>query len=370
MKWLKNSLKGTGTASLSASNPEATKQVAAQRMYKSILRPRNNDLMTKLKKIPSKGLKAKLLKSIVKKADRYSDIVLKAYLKKWHDLIRHLRLSDFKNKLLGNFLFKTAKKFTQNNLRQHFNKWRNVKYQGKNLYPFENGIELLKTHCKRRAYAQVMPLEGSKGLNSKLLSMLRRHDDKLRKVPLRHYFNKWKGVLTKARNINLCAKFVCAIGNKVLSKYIIRTLSRRFQDWRRKARIETYVETARNSDTTQRKYYALVKLMSTHKLAKRVGLHTALPQVTKYLDNIIQQNATKRILFLHPKLNRLLLRAYFNKYKDQLHKLKMRELRDNVFNLLLGKFGSTFRKNVAKRYFQKWWRNLPKKSRYQIFQRE
>ena len=71
----------------------------------------------------------------------------------------------------------------------------------------------------------------------------------------------------------------------------------------------------KEDDTTTRKYYGLVKLMNgTEKLAKRKALQVTLPPLYNYLIDLMKQRATKELLFMFPKLNRITLRNYWRKW--------------------------------------------------------
>lgn len=56
------------------------------------------------------------------------------------------------------------------------------------------------------------------------------------------------------------------------------------------------------------------------------------PHLNKYLDDQLRQKAVGTILRANPKLKRIVLRNYNNKWKNQVHKLQMKNFRDNVFD--------------------------------------
>jgi len=359
MRWLKKCLGGNDYKYLGADN-----------MYKAIMRPQFRALTNRMKALPPKDLKDRVLKMIMKNYEDDSDKKKAYYLRLWSRLALKLEKEDFVNNLNAKLCMKTAKKMQDNKLRAKFRFWRDSVKSKKDLRPFINGLPGMDNFVKKAVADKVMaPLRSStKGIQSRTAKELLR-SNKFHLLPLRHYWKRWRDYVAKTNDMDNRLKFLLGMKDKGMSKIIDRALLRRFWDWRRKVNLAKLKQKMDEDDTSTRKYFALVKLMSgTEKLAKRKALQTTLPPIYAWLVDQMRQRATKDLLFMFPKLNRITLRNYWRKWNKQNDKLRQKEVRDGFFANLSGKANSKIKLRFMRKYLLRWWRNLPKNLDIKYFQ--
>lgn len=351
MRWLKKCI-GKGEY----------KKLAGDYMYKALVRPPFRSACRAMRALPPKDLKDRVLRGILKNYDKDSKHLLGYYFNLWKGITSKLRNEEFVMQLNTKLCMKTARKLQDNKLRQKFRFWRDSVKSKKDLRPFVNGLNGLNNFVNKAVAKQCLdPIRNAtKGVQARTAKALLL-SNKFHLLPLRHYYNKWKDVVQKQKDMENSVHFLLAMKNKGLGKLLDKILLRRLWDWRRKTNLAKLHDLMSKDDTKERKYYALVKLMNgTEKLAKRKALQTTLPPIYAWLTDLIRQRAVKDILFMFPKLNRIALRNYWRKWNKQNDKLRQKEVRNGFFASLSDKAGSKLRLKILRKNLLRWWRNLPK----------
>ena len=93
---------------------------------------------------------------------------------------------------------------------------------------------------------------------------------------------------------------------------------------------------------------------------KRTGLKTVDPKIKSYLAKRIRNNAIKALILKSPKYSTLVKRKYFNKWNNQIGKMKLKDFRNEVFGKMLGHLNSRMDRSKMKDCLGLWRSKLPK----------
>ena len=195
-----------------------------------------------------------------------------------------------------------------------------------------------------------------------LLRNLLLKDERFKALRMRPYWDKWLSFCKTYRDRMLKSRKVVDIRAK--NDALLALLKRLFDKWR----MITSIKKKDDNENQKRKFFGFITLMNgSDKAAKRTGLRTVKPPITRYLDDQLRQKAITSLLHANPKFKKILLRNYFNKWKTQVHKLQMKNMRDRIFDGMFGVLGSKMKLKFLRRAFQQWWRNLPKNTEIDFF---
>ena len=327
----------------------------------SVKRPIFTELMKNLKKLLPKGFKDKFVRSLLNRRGKlYDALVLKSYFTKWKDTTRKLAVKEFKDNIFNTFLFRTKKAMLKRKVGRLFRLW-HIKSLGKvDLEKVNDFLEKIKKPILRCAFNIAKPeIEKCvKGIKDRVVKSLFTKTGKFKLITLRRYYNFWKSYLTHIRKMELQAQLLLKLKSKNKAVNYIKALAGRFLDWRRKASMLAYQDRLFNDDTDRKKNLATTNMVDAlKKYGRKKAFKIVQPQLMKFLTAIIKSRALKKMAQLNPRLNKLLLRRYHNKWQDILSSLRQKEFRNRFFNKLLGNAGTKFRRNFLRTFFQKWFRN-------------
>ena len=195
-----------------------------------------------------------------------------------------------------------------------------------------------------------------------MLEALRRlllKDERFKLLRIRPYWNRWLNLCKSYRKRALKSRRVVDIRAK--NDANLSMMLRAFSKWRFLNGIRRALDKQNEGENQKRKFFGLVTLINgSDKSAKRNELKATKPKILHYLDDQIRQRAVTSLLHANPKFKNILKRNYWNKWKDQVHKLQMKGMRDKIFDGVLGGLGTKMKQKLMRRYLQLWLRNLPK----------
>ena len=331
-----------------------------------------DDFIKKLREIFLTISKKEKLKNLLpKRKDGDREKVLKNLLR-WRNKIypkeKKVDVSSYKARYLKNILTKTD---IEKIIRALY-KWRSTLKPKVNDAPKKYGLDLLKKTLKKTIFEEIKKAEGKKKLkeipkNLTLMEALLRGDLTsakslaLRKIPLLHYFLKWRNIvkkdnLNKLKHEMFSKLFLGPL--KRINKFPLRKYLNKWKDIIRKDNVNQlqksiYMKLMKTFYDKTRKNILKKKIRQWKNNADKVSKN--LEDTKKAIDNL-RRNVTSPIFektlvkekkmpisgklksvlinrFLSTKRN--LLNKYINKWKNHLNKDKLYKLRNRILQILI-----------------------------------
>ena len=300
---------------------------------------------------------------------KYSDLILKDYLRTWN--IRTLKdiKKAFQNKVFNMFLNKTSKNFIRNILLRKFKRWQLGSIKDKNNANYLNGLPILQRAMYKHCFKYIIPYlnDSSNGLKSKSVKSLLMKFPKMRLNILRYYMKKYAKLCSKMRTVELSSQILKQLGKKNSNKYILKLINNKFQTWKNKVNMLIYLDAELKNGHDRRKILASSKINNLlHLYCRRIAESVAFPQLLKHLVNSVKSKAVKKIVGLHPKLNRILIRKIFIKWIEIISRLKINDFRNKVFFQIAKNVHTSFNRYFLKKGFSTWFNNCPKNTAIKI----
>ena len=332
-------------------------------LIQKINKPALKESLNKIKKMPPKNLKSRVLGSLISKCARYRDIYLKEYLRKWNKKTLNDIKNEFHNKVFSQFLNHTFRKFLRNIIKLKFIKWHLIssilKNTGPNIEVFKKLNNAIVNHCFRSVIPKLK--KSILGVKSKTLKNIHAKLPMMKLNLLRHYLNRYKKLCSKMRNIELSSNIVKHMGTHYFNKFSLHLINNKFQKWKNKANMLKYLENEMQNGYNRAKILASSKMFhELHQFCKKKAQMITFPRLIKHLLENIKSRSVKSIINLHPKLMRLLLKNYFKKWIEIEGKLKINDLRNMIFLQIAKNVNTSFHRFFLKKGFNTWFRNCPK----------
>ena len=359
IKWYKNS----------KTFSNAYKPLAAMAIRKNIVKPLFDNLIGRMRRRHPKGLREKLLRRLIKDADKYSETVLKYFLNKWKQINQRLSVKEFKDNIGQKFLFRTSKRREFLTKSHYFRKWRSNVFAIGDIKPFIEGFPLLKQHILHKIFYKCMPkinnsMQGIKGraVKNMFFSM-----PKFKKNVVRKYISKWKKIKAHLAILEASCLFLKSFKRGHNSKIITKLLTGRFNDWRRKAALLKFFSMRDWEDNLSSKNRGALYLGRHLKsYLQHKAFPLIYPAVKKHLLNIIKSKAVKEMFKKFKFLSKISLRKYFMKYKKIKEKMEKRELTVKMVSSFMKNFTSALRIKTLFMFFNRWHMNIPKHAAFDI----
>ena len=353
MAWLKKAIQLKGK--------DALKYPSTKLLVNSITKPRFKQLATAMKRQIPKALKQKAVKRLIGNTEKYKDIWLKIYFKQWREKLPKIAAREFFEQVRSKFLGNFRRNLNKRVLGDNFRKWKNHWIKSKDMRPIIKGMEHLQNHLRRKAYDQIMPIDTSEGIKSRIISGLFNKVGVFKKIPLRHYLNKWKKIIEKLRRLKISGLFINSLGSRVFKRTILKLLTKRFFDWQRKTAMMKYKDLQVNTNSDHQKVFAISKMVpNLLKHGKKVAFKKIAPELARHFRSQFYGSIAKRITTLMPNLEKTRKRMYWRNYRDQVNKLRQQETRNKFFDFIFKNMNSKLAKRYLRGYLVKWRRNLPK----------
>ena len=337
------------------------------------------------KRIALKNSKSRLLDYLLKKAknDKLIKLVknkpdlkkqiLKKYFNKWYGMIQNDIQKDFKKRLSADLLDNACKRIKKNLLRKSFNK---ITRLPKKPEVIEKIVVQEKIYEKEGKTKGINPdlLNASKKLENALLRLTYKYpldaiDDKLvrenrfdkllkminikekyGKRILKDYMNKWLNKCKNRGNSDLIKKMILRLLNTVLKKIKNRILSNKFNQWRNKVLFK-----GEDIDNAFKKSKGLDTISSIiKKKSSKIYGKDFLDNLNKRKSQRVYKNALLKILDNYFNKERNKLRTYLNKWKDQIRKIQIYELKVKIIKNLGNKNDLNNRKLKLSKIINRW----------------
>ena len=128
-----------------------------------------------------------------------------------------------------------------------------------------------------------------------------------------------------------------------------------------RAKLDKFLEKADNAEVAKEKFFGTYKMTEgINNLCKRKTLRTVKPNIINYLNKKVKDKGKNKIKNLLPKLRNLLIKPYFNKWRQQINKLEIKDLKNEIFGQFFNHFDKTRKKGNLYNAFNKWRYSKPK----------
>ena len=333
-------------------------------MRNKINAPFYNELIRRLKKMPDKRLREKLINRLGIRNNKYNnEMILKEFFTKWRNIQRELAIIEFKATIFNSFLFRTSKGIIKRKTGKAFRLWHYKSIAKVDLEKVNEFLENLKKPIRRHSWNACIDhiLYCTNGIKARTTKALYGLKGKFHLLKLRNKLNLWKRIIDYMNKVELKSKLVFNLKSKNLTLDLFKIFAGRLQDWRRRTNMLIYIEREEKLAKERRIALACRKMHDALKLsARRNGFERFNPKLIKFLVDIIKSRSIKQMAKLDPKFNKLLLRRYYSIWRLKNAELRKKEFRIKFFNKQITNSSSNFRKNFLRVFFQKWFRNKPK----------
>jgi hypothetical protein len=339
-------------------NLGVVRPLAAETIYKSVLRAKMDNLLIKLRRTPDRYLKYNLLRKVFRYRERSFEYYKGYFFKLWRYIAaRIFEITCAKNKF-SRIILKSSKSLQRNLIAKYLNKWRRIGFTVvKDISVFAKGFDLYQRACKREIFELVMPITSCEGIKKKLLSGLGLFGGKFRILALRRLWNKWRRYITWLNMNSFKGAIIDKLGSSLRKKQLAKLLTQAFARWRR---INDWMKNKYLVDEIEAsKKRLLAATRINNILANAVNANAAdalIIPVNHYLDELIRQKATRLICGMFPKLDKLVLKSFFRKYKDLMLKYREMETRSTIFHTLMNKFLKKMGHKYLRHRFYRWLR--------------
>ncbi|MGL4948124.1 MAG: hypothetical protein ACRC42_01935, partial [Mycoplasma sp.] len=200
----------------------------------------------------------------------------------------------------------------------------------------------------------------SKWAKDRISRILIEKDHRFTYLRIRPYFEKWKAVNDLLKKRNWRSKNW--VDKRELDEQKWTDLQKYFDTWRLRANLAKYMSKSKNQEEQKKKFFATLDLINgAQKLAKRKGLRTTKPKLEDYLALQMRDKAIKKwLLHRAPKNSAIMLRKYFNKWKDITAKILLKEFKNSIFNNMCNRLDSRMDKLNLRQFFNIWRSKWPK----------
>ena len=192
-----------------------------------------------------------------------------------------------------------------------------------------------------------------------LAKLLSEKDPKFSLVRAKGFFDKWRDNTKKIAQRNLRSKNL--IHKKELDEKNKKLLSKYFNEWALRANLLKYIGKCKDHENRKKKFFGTLNILNgTNKLAKDAGLKTVEPKLKDLLAKRIRNNALKKLLQKYPSYQKMLMRKYFNRWNNQINKLRLKDFKHQVFGNMSNRLDSRMDRANLKTCFSLWRSKLPK----------
>ena len=220
----------------------------------------------------------------------------------------------------------------------------------KNLLNYLKGAEILQRAVWRITHRDPLHAMGEKIEVENLKDKLRRLV-KIKKLSdkdlLRKYFNRWRNNTLRKTDPQVIYKLLAKLMEITSNNYKRKILAKKFNKWRRAARVNPYDSLKRAKD--------IIDLVD---LIKKIFIQNLGDEFLDRLDKTRNPDRYKRRLYkLYKKKerdNKDLLRKYFDKWRKNINKENIKILKSKIMYKIFDKntFGKD--KELLNKYFQIW----------------
>ena len=297
----------------------------------------------------AKKIRDNALKSLLLKNPKYKKLVLRKYMNKWKDAITAMKLRDFKEALFGRMCGRLNSRINKNNLRDAFGYWKSQVPKDK-YYNYSEGADTLQRFVFRRTHKdplkalhEKIDYENEKDGILRMLGVKSRYI----KNHWREYLYKWRTQAQKLKDKEIQNKLYKSLLNTQLNKRRNRILSNRFNQWRKTPKVDMEA--------------IFDRYRRMNDMIKKTVDYVLKPTKKDFLDRTSQMINPKSFKLAGQRLyekyvlrDRMLLRYYLYKWRDQCKNMEIYDLKVQLFRYLCGGNDKKNRKNLLHNKFNKW----------------
>jgi len=203
----------------------------------------------------------------------------------------------------------------------------------------------------------------SKLAKETLGSLLTRKDKRFSALRLRPYFMRWDAIANfLKRRILKSEKLVIKKGDdqqrkKLLKKYL--------DEWILRTNLDKYIGKAKDAEEKKKKFFGTLDMINgLTNLSKRTVQKNTKEPIKNYLQELLRRKVLKRILDNLKRNNlQIKLRYYLHKWKEAIHRGKLKDFKNDVFAKNVTRVYSRMDKIKLKKYFDRWRQQIPKGKR-------
>ena len=310
-----------------------------------------NQISDKIKKHLKEKLKKQLLTKIVKNNGSKSLYMkMKNILNQWKFINRKLNHKDLKVKIFLQIVGHLDSRFDRMKLKYYLYKWRRHVPIGKRILDIQEGTNLLNHFTLRRALLH--PLSAltkkveDKDEHNKLATLFVIKRRKIRDK-LRDYFNKWNENTIKIHHKDRRNDIYNTLLKNLLKSIERRILYKRFNQWRRRPKIDIYYEFHKIREFTD----TLNKILKSR----------VRPEKYDFFDKLDMTRADRALIHAgkvlyknYKKKSRRLLRHYFYKWRGQTKSSEIMELQTQLLKYLFVSKEARLNRLILAKYLARW----------------
>jgi hypothetical protein len=333
-------------------NLNVVRPVAADKIHKALIKLRFNKLRSKLAKLPNKSLREKILKRLLKYLKRGLDTHKRLYFGYWKEGTNKFAFK--KSKLAGSIAHST-KSLQRRVLSKCFNRWRRYTSE-KDTFRFYKGFALYHRFLKKKVYAKIMPIDSVEGLKKKYLTGVCSIADKVITLIFKLYMKKWKEYVFEHFNNKHKGTIVKNLSWSVLRRSMNKRLLKSLNRWRRYIAWANAMNQLNIAESDKTKVFGAMKLCEAiSKSAKKSFLKALVQPMNQYLNKEVKKKACLKIAKnICPKLDKLLLRRAFKRYKNKMASMRANTAMQNLFQAMFKNIYARKTKGIMRKRFNTW----------------
>lgn len=209
-------------------------------------------------------------------------------------------------------------------------------------------------HRYRPDFWDKLVLQKTKGKDY-LRKLIEKMNPRLTALRLKPYFEKWKEAAKFLNKRGLKTKRLVMKRKK--NEKSLKLLSHYFNEFLLATWIKRYKEQASSGTINENKIPGLFKLLNgTESVNKKNQFKKIVLPMKVYLSKKIRNKALKQLLLQNPRYRLLLLRQYYNKWKDINAKMLQLQMREALFGGMCRRIATRIQKNNVRRIFNYWMR--------------
>ena len=184
-------------------------------------------------------------------------------------------------------------------------------------------------------------------------------------IKLKNYLKKWI-INSKLKNdIILKGKFL--INKREKNENNMKMLKYYFNDWSMKCSLLKYIGLSKDVGLQKKKFNGIINLINTiKKFWKKIGFNYIFPYLKDYLFSLEKNKKLKQIVKINNKFNNIHLKMAFNKWKNNVYKIQLREFKNSILKNQLNRIDNKINRIIIKKYFDKWKKESINKENYKI----
>ena len=302
-----------------------------------------------LKDLLKQKILIKIIKNIRKKCD---ELALRNTLNKWRLAAQKMKYKQLRQDTFLNLTNHVESRINKNKMKYYLDKWRRQIPKGKKILDINDGVEIFRKFVRKKIYKE--PLDAymdkcnqvnkSEG-NLKMLNIKRRY----LKDKLKDYFNKWKNNTKRLEDKDKRNELYKTLFKNIVSKIEKRILYKRFNQWRKRPKVNVNEEMKKVVDFTK----ILQKIVKNY---YNDDYKTFLSKFERTRDTHALNNAGKKLFKIYNNKGRMILKLkyYFYKWRSKIKDVELKDLHKQLLKYIVSSSIAKHDRNTLAKYFTRW----------------